>query len=72
MVDLQGAAETGLAEGYMCSRIMRDPLAKRSAAEYLGNFVADASQGGFTNGTQWLVWKFESDATLAYASSVSP
>ena len=54
----------------MCSRIMRDPLAKRSAAEYLGNFVADASQGGFTNGTQWLVWKFESDATLAYASSV--
>jgi hypothetical protein len=37
------------------------------AAEYLGNFVADSSQGGFTAGSQWLVWRFESDATLADA-----
>lgn len=56
----------------MCSRIMRDPVARRSAAEYLGNFIADASEGGFTIGTQWLVWKFESDTTLQIASSVSP
>ena len=69
---LQGAEETGLAEGYMCSRIMRDPSARRSAAQYLGNFVADESDGGFTQGTQWLVWKFESDSTLATATSVRP
>ena len=56
----------------MCSRIMRDPSARRSAAQYLGNFVADESDGGFTQGTQWLVWKFESDSTLATAASVRP
>ena len=67
---IQGAAETGLAEGYMCSRIMRDPVARRCAAQYLGTFIADESDGGFTQGTQWLVWKFESDSTLAIASSV--
>ena len=55
----------------MCSRIMRDPLARKSAAEYLGNFIADKTDGGFTRGTQWLVWKFESDSTLQIASSVS-
>lgn len=54
----------------MCSRLMRDPVARRSAAEYLGNFIADRSDGGFTVGTQWLVWRFESDATLAIAMSV--
>ncbi len=69
-VAVQGAGETGLAEGYMCMRIMRDPVARRSAAEYLGNFIADASEGGFTTGTQWLVWNFESDATLQTAISV--
>lgn len=56
----------------MCSRIMRDPLARQSAAEYLGDFIADETDGGFTRGTQWLVWKFESDSTLQIASSVSP
>ena len=55
----------------MCSRIMRDPLARKSAAEYLGDFIADETDGGFTRGTQWLVWKFESDSTLQIASSVS-
>ena len=39
-------------------------------AEYEGEFVADASDGGFLKGTQWLVWKFESDATLADACQV--
>ena len=46
-------------------------LALRSVAEYEGEFVADASDGGFLKGTQWLVWKFESDATLADACQVS-
>jgi len=41
-----------------------------SVAEYEGEFVADASDGGFLRGTQWLVWKFESDATLADACQV--
>ena len=45
-------------------------LALRSVAEYEGEFVADASDGGFLKGTQWLVWKFESDATLADACQV--
>lgn len=29
--------------------------------------VADEADGQFAKGTQWLVWKFESDATLADA-----
>ena len=66
----QGAGETGIAEAYMCSRIMRDPLVRQCVAEYQGEFIADASDGGFTKGTQWLVWKFESDSTLGNALSV--
>ena len=66
----QGAGETGVAEAYMCSRIMRDPLVRQCVAEYQGEFIADASDGGFTKGTQWLVWKFESDSTLGDALSV--
>ena len=67
---MQGAGETGVAEAYMCSRIMRDPLVRQCVAEYQGEFIADASDGGFTKGTQWLVWKFESDSTLGDALSV--
>lgn len=29
--------------------------------------VTDESDGAFTKGSQWLVWKFESDATLGDA-----
>ncbi len=29
--------------------------------------AADRSEGAFTSGSQWLVWKFESDATLGDA-----
>ena len=50
---------------------MLTALPLRSVAEYEGEFVADASDGGFLKGTQWLVWKFESDATLADACQVS-
>ena len=51
----------------MNSRIMRNLRVKSSIAQYLGEFVADQSEGGFVQGTQWLVWKFESDTTLADA-----
>eukprot|EP00891_Asterochloris_glomerata_P009993 jgi/Astpho2/9993/e_gw1.00153.14.1_t len=63
----KGAGETGQAEAYMNSRIQRSPAVKRAAAEYLGEFVADVSERGFVKGAQWLVWRFESDATLADA-----
>ncbi len=67
---LQGAGETGKAESYFCARMMRNPVVRPHAAQYLGEFVADASAGGFTKGTQWLVWKFESDSTMADAMQV--
>ena len=67
---MQGAGETGQAEAYFNSRIMRNPRVKSSIAQYLGEFVADASEGGFIKGTQWLVWKFESDSTLGDAMQV--
>lgn len=51
----------------MNSRIMRNIRVKSSIARYLGEFVADKSDGGFIQGTQWLVWKFESDTTLGDA-----
>ena len=65
----RGAAESGLAEAYFCARVSRDPLASRVAASYLGQFVPSSSGRGFTPGTQWLVWKFESDSTLGDALS---
>ena len=55
----------------MNSRIMRDAIVRQSIAAYLGTFRADASGGGFTRGTQWLMWRFESDSTLADALQVS-
>ncbi len=54
----------------MCSRIMRDPVVRRGIAEYQGEFEAEETDGGFTRGTQWLVWKFESDSTLGDAMQV--
>ena len=63
----RGAAESGLAEAYFCARVSRDPLASRVAASYLGQFVPRTSGRGFTPGTQWLVWRFESDSTLGDA-----
>lgn len=70
----QGAAETGRVESYMCTRIAAHPLVKGSAAEYLGRFDAESNRGGFTAGSQWLVWRFESDATLgdAIAGALGP
>ncbi|DBA85392.1 TPA: hypothetical protein ACH3X2_006070 [Trebouxia sp. C0005] len=67
----KGAGETGQAEAYFNSRIMRNVRVKGSIAKYLGEFVADQSDGGFIQGTQWLVWKFESDSTLGDAMQAS-
>lgn len=36
-------------------------------ADFLGCFRASGTQGGITSGSQWLVWKFESDSTLGDA-----
>eukprot|EP00887_Chlorella_sp_A99_P007082 scaffold2.g7082.t1 len=63
----QGAAETGAVEGYLGSRIMRHPTVRGAASEYLGSFVAKESSGSIASGSQWLVYRFESDATLADA-----
>ncbi|KAK9802684.1 hypothetical protein WJX73_005630 [Symbiochloris irregularis] len=63
----RGAGESGQAEAYMCAKVMRSPLVKRRTPQYLGTFIADANDGGFNLGTQWLLWKYESDTTLAEA-----
>lgn len=63
----RGAAETGAVEDYMCRRISAHPLIRPYCAKYLGNFIAENFQGNFTAGSQWLIWKFESDSTLGDA-----
>lgn len=63
----RGAAETGVVEDYLCRRMSAHPLVKPYIAEYQGSFIADTFQGNFTLGSQWLVWKFETDSTLGDA-----
>ena len=63
----RGAAETGVVEDYLCSRMAAHPLVKPYMAEYLGSLIAETFQGNFTLGSQWLVWKFETDSTLGDA-----
>ena len=63
----RGAAETGAVEDYMCSRIAGYPTVAPYVADYLGSFIAEDSSGGITAGSQWLVWRFESDADLSDA-----
>jgi hypothetical protein len=63
----RGAEETGEVEAYMCARLALHPTVRSRAAEYLGQFVADSRAGGILAGTRWLVWRFESDSTLADA-----
>eukprot|EP00878_Enallax_costatus_P035519 GHUV01039651.1.p2 GENE.GHUV01039651.1~~GHUV01039651.1.p2 ORF type:complete len:127 (-),score=28.80 GHUV01039651.1:286-666(-) len=65
----KGAAESGAVESYMCSKIARNPLVQRCCAAYLGEFEAEEAANGIQKGTQWLVWKFESDSTLGDALS---
>lgn len=48
---------------YRCAPSQVRPV----VAKYLGYFQAESSQGGITSGSQWLVWRFESDSTLADA-----
>ena len=46
------------------TQVKRNPLVAARCAEYLGYFVADDNVGNMQRGTQWLVWRFESDSTL--------
>jgi hypothetical protein len=62
----KGASETGAIESYMNGKISRNPFANSSAG-YKGAFVCADSDGGFTKGTMWLVWNYESDCTLGDA-----
>lgn len=65
----KGAAESGAVESYMCGKVARNPLVQRSCAAYLGEFEAEETANGIQKGTQWLIWKFESDSTLGDALS---
>jgi hypothetical protein len=62
----QGASESGAIERYMNAKLWRNPFVT-STAGYKGAFVCTESDGGFTKGTQWLAWDFESDCTLGEA-----
>lgn len=59
----RGASESGAVEQYMNGKLSRNPFIN-SSARYQGAFVCSESDGGFTKGTQWLVWNYESDCTL--------
>jgi hypothetical protein len=51
----KGAAESGVAESYMCAKVARNPLVQRSCAAYLGEFEAQEGANNINKGTQWLV-----------------
>lgn len=51
----KGAAESGVAESYMCSKVARNPLVQRCCAAYLGEFEAQQGANNIQKGTQWLV-----------------
>lgn len=61
----QGTEETGIAEAFFCQRIKRNPLAAKYCASFLGDFTADDFGRGFDRDSQWLVFKYESEITLA-------
>ena len=63
----QGAAESGQVEAYMNAKLWRNPFARGTAAGFKGRFVCTEQYGGFDRGSQWLVWDYESDATLGAA-----
>jgi hypothetical protein len=63
----RGAQESGEVEAYLHARLALHPRVARRLAAYQGQFEADAPAGAFTLGSRWLVWRFESDATLADA-----
>lgn len=51
----KGAAESGVAESYMCAKVARNPLVQSCCAAYLGEFEAQVGAGNINKGTQWLV-----------------
>ena len=64
-----GAGEAGAAEAWMNGRVARaGGGAAARVASYLGEYSPSPTARGFARGgNQWLVWRFESDATLADA-----
>eukprot|EP00252_Welwitschia_mirabilis_P019319 TRINITY_DN4435_c0_g1_i1.p1 TRINITY_DN4435_c0_g1~~TRINITY_DN4435_c0_g1_i1.p1 ORF type:complete len:490 (-),score=79.80 TRINITY_DN4435_c0_g1_i1:30-1439(-) len=62
-VGVEGAKECGEMEEWFNYRLSR--AAPDVCAEFLGSFVSDTTQGQFTKGGKWLLWKFEGDSTLA-------
>jgi len=58
----RGAGESGVAEAY-CNSIM-ERYSAGACAEYKGSFIAEKSSGLFKEGKQFLIWKYETDATL--------
>jgi len=51
----KGAAESGVAESYMCAKVARNPLVQRCCAAYLGEFEAQEGANNIQKGTTWLV-----------------
>jgi hypothetical protein len=51
----KGAAESGVAESYMCAKVARNPWVQQSCAAYLGEFEAQEGANNINKGTQWLV-----------------
>jgi len=62
-----GSAEVGQVEQYMNSKLRRGGLTGSCIARYTGTFIGESFEGGFSKGERWLVWDFESDATLGTA-----
>jgi len=59
----RGAAESGVTEKYMNMRLSR--VGGGVIADYLGDFIVEEAQtGSFLKGDQWLVWKYETNASL--------
>eukprot|EP00958_Prasinococcus_capsulatus_P019014 scaffold2284_cov402-Prasinococcus_capsulatus_cf.AAC.7 len=58
-----GAAESGYAEMYFNERMQR--VAPSASASYLGTLSTGdtTGTGNFSSGQQWLIWRYESDAT---------
>ena len=63
----KGTEESGIAEQYMNGKLMRGPFSRSKIATFLGSFLSDEFKGGFGRDEQWIVWRFESDATLGDA-----
>ena len=65
-------------EQYICSRLARNPLARVSCAEYLGEFTAEDSEYGFTKGGDltrlrpcWSICTYVKSVFMASSASIA-